>query len=356
MDNDKQEITRREFLTWLAAGAALFALPGGGSIARAAAPSWAFADLDFPAVDIIGERLVIPDPPPPIVNPPGVVTPPRRMQLSARRAVQAPAPAAPAAPAASAAPAQHSQIMASYAPPQANYNYQQQPTVVAAAYTPQEYQQPHAVQVAAQTQQRVRLSATTGQTAARATTPTVARETPPSSFSAPTEKVSALSRRMWANVAANPGKMRPMGQVKRITIHHEGSEKPNNDVMPFDVVATLRMIHGQHRKRMGAGDIGYHFIIDRTGMIWQGRDWVYQGAHTSGANVNNLGVMLLGNFEVQRPTQAQLDSLNKLVASLVRKFELTPSRDLYGHSDFCKTQCPGNNLRPYVENLRGMVM
>lgn len=348
MENEKKEMTRREFLTWLAAGAALFALPGSGSVARAAAPSWMFADLDFPAIEMPGELLVIPDPPPPIINPPGMVTP-------AAAPVSQKAPAKALANNYAAAAQQHSQAYASYTPPQSSYGSHQ---ALAVAYQPQDYQrQVQPVQVAAKPQQRIRLSATTRQTAARAPLSAVVQEPPTpmmTAMPAPTGKVTALSRRMWANVAANPGKMRPMGEVKRVTIHHEGSEKPNNDVMPFDVVATLRLIHGQHRKRMGAGDIGYHFIIDRTGMIWQGRDWVYQGAHTSGANVNNLGVMLLGNFEIQRPTQAQLDSLHSLVASLVRKFGLTPSRDIHGHSDFCKTQCPGNNLRSQVDILRRM--
>ena len=164
--------------------------------------------------------------------------------------------------------------------------------------------------------------------------------------------VSAMSRNSWGASPANPAKMKKMGSVTRITIHHEGSAKPNNDSTPAQVAATLRLIQSQHRKRMGAGDIGYHFIIDRTGAIWQGRDWAYQGAHTSGANSNNIGVMLLGNFEIQQPTQAQLSSLYSLTASLARKYGLAPQRDLYGHSDFCNTKCPGKNLRPHVIAMR----
>lgn len=165
-------------------------------------------------------------------------------------------------------------------------------------------------------------------------------------------RLSAMSRNAWGASAAIPTKMKAMGGVTRLTIHHEGSAKPNNDTTPAQVAATLRLIQGQHRKRMGAGDIGYHFIIDRSGTIWQGRDWAFQGAHTSGANSNNIGVMLLGNFEIQQPTPQQLQSLRLITASLVRKYGLNPRKDIYGHSDFCNTQCPGKNLKPHVAALR----
>ncbi len=161
-------------------------------------------------------------------------------------------------------------------------------------------------------------------------------------------KISAMSRNSWGATAAVPSKMKLMNGVTRITVHHEGSSKPNNDTTPTAVAQTLRLIQKQHRQRMGAGDIGYHFIIDRTGVIWQGRDWKYQGAHASGANAHNIGIVLLGNFEMQKPTAAQLDALTRLTSSLVDKYGLNPRTDIYGHSDFCNTQCPGKNLKPYV--------
>lgn len=165
-------------------------------------------------------------------------------------------------------------------------------------------------------------------------------------------KLNVMSRNSWGATAAIPAKMKPMNGVSRITIHHEGSAKPNTDNTPVKVAATLRLIQSQHRARLGAGDIGYHFIIDRSGAIWQGRDWMYQGAHTSGNNGHNIGVMLLGNFELQQPTAEQIDSMHQLVANLCRKFNLNQGDDIFGHCDFVNTQCPGKNLKPYVQGMR----
>lgn len=167
-------------------------------------------------------------------------------------------------------------------------------------------------------------------------------------------KVNAMSRTSWGATAAVPAKLKLMNGVTRITIHHEGSAKPNTDTTPTQVAAKLRLIQKQHRQRLGAGDIGYHFIIDRTGTIWQGRDWKYQGAHASGANSNNVGIMLLGNFEIQQPTAQQLASLMRLTASLMRKYAV-PATRIYGHADLCKTQCPGRNLLPHVTAMKRMV-
>lgn len=170
---------------------------------------------------------------------------------------------------------------------------------------------------------------------------------------APGDKLRAVSRQSWAVTPPNPQKMRAMNGVSRITVHHEGS-KANNDSTPAQVAATLQRIQGQHRKRMGAGDIGYHFIIDRTGTIWQGRDWRYQGAHTSGQNAHNLGVMLLGNFEIQQPTGAQLSSMRNLVLSLARMYNLDVRKSVYAHNDFGNTQCPGKNLKGHVTAFKSL--
>ncbi len=285
MDGDTTlKMSRRDFLSWLAASAALLVLPGcesGSPYASTTTVRPRRYPLGTGAYASVPGGYAFPDPPPPIVY---------------RGATVNVTP---------------------------EFVQSRQPVIVQAAYTPQ----PVPVRPGRVPQQPAPVAVRGG-------------------------KVSAISRNTWATEAANTQKMKAMNGVSRVTIHHEGSAKPNNDTTPAQVAATLRLIQGQHKKRMGAGDIGYHFIIDRTGMIWQGRDWKYQGAHTSGANSNNLGVMLLGNFEIQQPSQAQLSSLNGLVASLVRKYGLNPAKDIYGHADFCNTACPGKNLKPQVAVLR----
>ncbi|MBP5233431.1 MAG: N-acetylmuramoyl-L-alanine amidase [Planctomycetes bacterium] len=149
--------------------------------------------------------------------------------------------------------------------------------------------------------------------------------------------------------------MTRMGGYDRITVHHEGNATPNYDSSVTAVAACLRRIQSEHCKRMGAGDIGYHFIIDRQGMIWQGRELCYQGAHVKSNNSNNIGIMCLGNFEIQQPTQAQVNTLASLCRALMAGYHI-PANRLYGHRELRSTACPGRNLFPQLVNIRKQVV
>ncbi len=333
--DDNNRVDRREFLRLLAVAAAALLVPGREGILHAGTPY-----RNYPPARSYGSP---PNYPPPNYAPPLAYAPP----MAGGNIINFPDPP----PAIVNAPSGMSYPSPSYSQPVSSYSAYSSPAYDLSSYSQTSYSQ------------------------ASYTTVPASYTTVPASYNAPSRvpaqptyapagngvmkqvpaaggKVSALSRKMWGAVPPIPGKMTPMGRVTKITIHHEGGQNPNNESSPIQVAATLRMIQDQHHKRLGAGDIGYHFIIDRTGTIWQGRDWLYQGAHTSGANPNNLGVMLLGNFEFQQPTPAQLLSLNNLAGSLVRKYGLNPATDIYGHNDFCSTACPGRFLSPQVQILR----
>lgn len=164
-------------------------------------------------------------------------------------------------------------------------------------------------------------------------------------------QVSAVSRVRWGAESPLMAKMNPMNGVSRLTIHHEGNPQPNYDASPAQVVGSLRKIQHTHFRTLNAGDIAYHFVIDRQGLIWQGRDLRWQGAHAKGNNEHNIGVMCLGNFNLQQPTAAQLGSLRQLCASLITGYRISP-RNMYGHRELRSTACPGTNLMEKVSRIR----
>ncbi len=166
-----------------------------------------------------------------------------------------------------------------------------------------------------------------------------------------THSLQAVSRKRWHAQNSKMSRMHPMGTIERVTIHHEGNPQPNFDSTPGQVARSLRQIQNAHFRIMAAGDIAYHFIIDRQGLIWQGRELCYQGAHSKGNNSHNVGIMCLGNFDLQRPTGAQLSSLESLCSAMLQGYGIPPSR-LYGHRELRQTACPGNNLYPYVKDMR----
>ncbi|HYD00363.1 MAG TPA: peptidoglycan recognition family protein [Phycisphaerales bacterium] len=168
-----------------------------------------------------------------------------------------------------------------------------------------------------------------------------------------------LPRTRWTSPAlANPSNARPMKGVNCITIHHDGM-KPFFGESEADSVARLRAIRNAHtNRRSRAGerwaDIGYHFIIDRGGRVWEGRPLAYQGAHVEDENEHNIGVMCLGNFQDQAPTQAQKDRLDQFVAQLMRDYRI-PLRAVRTHKEWpsAQTDCPGRNLQQYMARTRG---
>jgi len=145
------------------------------------------------------------------------------------------------------------------------------------------------------------------------------------------------------------------GGWKRITVHHSAEAEPAPlDGSAESSAAALRLIQRSHLKGKTPpwGDIGYHYLIDPEGRVFQGRDLVWQGAHAKGDNnVQNIGICLLGNFDDEHPTEAALESLRKLLDELRRTYKIARS-EVHKHAEFRNTDCPGKFLRPWVDAYR----
>ena len=143
----------------------------------------------------------------------------------------------------------------------------------------------------------------------------------------------------------NPGGWRfydqPLERILRtVFVHH--SALPLTD--------GPREIQLKHLKDKGYADIGYHFVIDATGEMFEGRPLNVRGAHVGGFNTGCVGICLLGNFEEVAPAPVQLISLEALVTALKNNFGIT---HLAGHRDFQPTEtvCPGKGLEPLLPAL-----
>ena len=128
-----------------------------------------------------------------------------------------------------------------------------------------------------------------------------------------------------------------------VVIHH--SATPSGGAAAFDKM----------HKSKGWDELGYHFVIGngtdtRDGQVEVGPRWPRQkwGAHAKTPdnryNDFGIGVCLVGNFDLTRPTDAQVRSLSKLVAHLMKTYRI-PAERVVGHSDTGKpTECPGRMM------------
>ena len=134
----------------------------------------------------------------------------------------------------------------------------------------------------------------------------------------------------------------------RITVHHDAMLwEGRHDYA--GAVDRLKRIQKSHLKR-GWNDIGYHFAIDGRGHVWQCRPLRYQGAHVKGQNTRNLGIVVMGNFEEQKPTLNQLVALQDALQKFSNFYKI-PCSKIKGHKDRAPNLCPGKNLYPKLQDI-----
>ena len=119
--------------------------------------------------------------------------------------------------------------------------------------------------------------------------------------------------------------------LEYIVIHHTASTAKE----------TVEQIHNFHINNNGWAGIGYHFYIRKDGTIYRGRPEKYVGAHCENYNSVSLGICLEGNFEIEKPTEKQIQSVTDLVKYLRKKYG---NFKLVGHKDLNATACPGQYL------------
>lgn len=158
-----------------------------------------------------------------------------------------------------------------------------------------------------------------------------------------------IPRTQWAAYGPDIRLADPMVRVERITVHHDGMP-PVALTSEAAVAARIEQIRKGHRSN-GWADIGYHYIVDPQGRVWEGRPITLQGAHVKLANPRNLGVLVLGNFEIQRPTPAATDSLERFLVDRMHQHRV-PVNKIYTHKELAATACPGRNLQQVMVSTR----
>jgi N-acetyl-anhydromuramyl-L-alanine amidase AmpD len=130
-------------------------------------------------------------------------------------------------------------------------------------------------------------------------------------------------------------------QWKYIILHHTATGKGN-----------ARTIQNAHWQRGFWNGLGYHFVIDN-GTLWKGDGqiemsprWIRQqnGAHCKAGDMNDkaIGIALVGNFNYEKPTRNQLQSLTFLLSVLCSYYHIPPA-NILAHDEVpgARTECPG---------------
>ncbi len=165
-----------------------------------------------------------------------------------------------------------------------------------------------------------------------------------------------LSRVQWGAAEPIPARMtRNRYRWTRITVHHStirGSALAAAGLRAcVEQVRRLQSFHMNDGDR-AYGDVGYHYLIDPAGRVYEGRSLAWQGAHAAGANNHgNIGICLLGNFDEETPRPEALAALAELIEDLRARHGIARSQ-IFGHSEMRATECPGRKLLPWVHRYR----
>jgi hypothetical protein len=154
------------------------------------------------------------------------------------------------------------------------------------------------------------------------------------------------------------------GSISAGFVHHTVNA---NDYTEAQVPGIIRSIYAYHVKSRGWSDIGYNFLVDRFGRIWEGRyggiDKPVVGAHTLGYNDYAFAMSAIGNFDVVQPPDVMLRAYGALFAwklglhgvnpaSMSQRVGSSTFAAINGHRDAGSTACPGKYLYAKIPTIR----
>ncbi|WP_198655300.1 peptidoglycan recognition protein family protein [Streptomyces geranii] len=169
--------------------------------------------------------------------------------------------------------------------------------------------------------------------------------------------------------------------IKAVAVHHSAG---TNEYTCDESASIIRGIYTYHVKTNGWKDIGYNFLVDKCGTIFEGRkggvDKAVLGAHTYGFNTQTTGVSVLGDYSKVAPPTAVLTSVARVAAWKLGQYGIDPTGTttltagaggtseyntrtwktgdqlsfptIFGHGDSYATECPGVNLHAALPTIR----
>lgn len=201
---------------------------------------------------------------------------------------------------------------------------------------------------------------------------------PATSAEAAASKPKIISRAQWG--ADESLRSSGPGVADRLVMAHVHHTVNSNSYSKSDSAALVRGIYRYHTKNRGYSDIGYNFLIDRYGQIFEGRYGGIEepviGGHAAGFNTESTGIALIGTFTSASAPSGMIGALKKLLAwkldvhhvkpvgkvlrisggsSRYDKGEKVYVNRIAGHRETSSTSCPGGSVANLLPSIRDAV-
>ncbi len=161
-----------------------------------------------------------------------------------------------------------------------------------------------------------------------------------------------IRRAEWQ--AAPPREPYTPHEPKAITLHHTQGNYPQTAAAGLNEVQFIQDYHQNAKKWI---DIGYHFLVDPLGNIYEGRPIKVLGAHVSGHNTANIGISVMGNYHKPAHnvfTDKSKDSFVAVGRYILGTYDVSVS-SFYAHRDIGNSDCPGDDLYARKGELRDLI-
>ncbi|MFB7913929.1 N-acetylmuramoyl-L-alanine amidase [Streptomyces sp. NPDC056061] len=214
---------------------------------------------------------------------------------------------------------------------------------------------------------------------ATATPTQTAQPGPPSTVPRP----PIVSRAGWgADESISPEAPEYLNTVKAVFVHHTAE---TNNYSCADSAAIVRGLYAFHVKANGWKDLGYNFVVDKCGTVFEGRkggvDRPVFGAHTYGFNRDTAGIAVIGTYTDTTAPTAATTAVARVAAWKLGQYKVDPAgstlltagatgnnfvgtrfavgtkytfRTVSGHRDGFNTQCPGTKLYGQLPAIRSL--
>ena len=170
-------------------------------------------------------------------------------------------------------------------------------------------------------------------------------------------------RNAWGARAPKSTPSVASGGLKLAVVHHTAT---TNDYTSAQVPGILRSMQAFHMDSNGWSDLGYNFLVDKFGRIWEGRAGgtgnAVVGAHAQGFNTGSVGVSIIGNYVSTNASSAAREAVSRIIGYRLQGYGVHPQQRVnftsggsskiaagkvvnlprvIGHRDVGLTSCPG---------------
>ena len=181
--------------------------------------------------------------------------------------------------------------------------------------------------------------------------------------------VAVTSRAEWGANASYMSWDPEYARAGHVVVHHTAG---TNSYSAGQSASIVRGIYYYHAVTLDWGDIGYNFLVDKFGTVFEGRSGSVAapagtmsiGAHARGVNTGTMGISMMGDYSTVSPSDAQLSSVGKMAGWFLKRAGISDVTGwaglhvwtteryqagstismprILGHRDVGYTTCPGN--------------